>query len=178
VPDEGTGRTADSQRALCMITGEILNSISTDKTQDHDAFLQAAKRTPVDLEKWAISMMEVNNRKSYLAPVTPAATIKEQLRERPAVERRGSADVKPQVPNGSVSAAPAPAPPRPSYPARTSSSTSLSQTQNVINLPIRPAPAPSDGPGSRPGSRGPTVGGGPQIGGLPPAPRRWNNEVQ
>ncbi|KAH7412049.1 kinase-like domain-containing protein [Phaeosphaeria sp. MPI-PUGE-AT-0046c] len=124
---------------------------------DHDAFLQAAKRTPVDLEAWAVSMMEHNKRKSYLAPAPSAASIKEQLKERPQPERRGSADVKPQIPNGSSSA---PAPPRPSYPARTSSSSS----QNIMQLPIRPAPAPSDGSNSRPSSRGP--------GGLPPAPRR------
>lgn len=39
--------------------------------QDKDAFLQAAKRTPVDLQEWAISMMERHNRKSYLAPPAP-----------------------------------------------------------------------------------------------------------
>jgi mitogen-activated protein kinase kinase len=33
--------------------------------------LQAAKRTPVDLQEWAISMMERHNRKSYLAPPAP-----------------------------------------------------------------------------------------------------------
>lgn len=49
---------------------------------DHDAFLQAAKRTPVDLEAWAISMIERNKRKSHLAPAPPSATIKQQLRER------------------------------------------------------------------------------------------------
>ncbi|PYH63879.1 MAP kinase [Aspergillus piperis CBS 112811] len=38
---------------------------------DKDAFLQAAKRTPVDLQEWAISMMERHNRKSYLAPPPP-----------------------------------------------------------------------------------------------------------
>ena len=31
-------------------------------------FLQAAKRTPVDLEQWAVSMMERHNRKSHLRP--------------------------------------------------------------------------------------------------------------
>ncbi|KAF2030273.1 Pkinase-domain-containing protein [Setomelanomma holmii] len=128
---------------------------------DHDAFLQAAKRTPVDLEAWAVSMMEHNKRKSYLAPTAPAATIKEKLRETPPAERRGSAS---QAANGSVTA---PAPPRPSYPVRTSSSNS----QNMMSLPIRPAPAPSDGSNSRPSSRGPN-------GGMPPPTRRWNNEVQ
>ncbi|KAL5121554.1 MAP kinase kinase (MEK) [Pleosporales sp. CAS-2024a] len=125
---------------------------------DHDAFLQAAKRTPVDLEAWAISMMEHHKRKSYLAPAPSAASIKEQLKERPSVERRGSADVKPHTPNGSS------APPRPSYPSRSSSNTSLGG-QN-LSLPIRPSPAPSDGSNSRPVSRG------PPLGGLPPAPRR------
>ncbi|KAL2862958.1 MAP kinase kinase Ste7 [Aspergillus lucknowensis] len=38
---------------------------------EKDAFLQAAKRTPVDLQDWAISMMERHNRKSYLAPPAP-----------------------------------------------------------------------------------------------------------
>ncbi|KAJ5219833.1 hypothetical protein N7468_009037 [Penicillium chermesinum] len=38
---------------------------------DKDAFLQAAKRTPVDLQDWAISMMDRHNRKSYLAAPAP-----------------------------------------------------------------------------------------------------------
>ncbi|CAG7927005.1 unnamed protein product [Penicillium olsonii] len=38
---------------------------------DKDAFLQAAKRTPVNLEEWAVSMMEQHNRKSYLGPPAP-----------------------------------------------------------------------------------------------------------
>ncbi|KAI9376479.1 kinase-like domain-containing protein [Aspergillus egyptiacus] len=38
---------------------------------EKDAFLQAAKRTPVDLQEWAISMMERHNRRSYLAPPAP-----------------------------------------------------------------------------------------------------------
>lgn len=38
---------------------------------DRDNFLQAAKRTPVDLQEWAVSMMERHNRKSYLAPPAP-----------------------------------------------------------------------------------------------------------
>ncbi|KAI0393292.1 kinase-like domain-containing protein [Xylariaceae sp. FL0594] len=35
---------------------------------DHDAFVQAAKRTPVDLRAWAVGLMERDNRKSHLAP--------------------------------------------------------------------------------------------------------------
>jgi mitogen-activated protein kinase kinase len=155
-------------RELYVRFPQVRRFTCTNYHQDHDAFLQAAKRTPVDLEAWAISMMEHNKRKSYLAPAPSAASIKESLKEKPQPqpERRGSAaDVKKHASNGSMSA---PAPPRPAYPARTSSSSS----QNVMSLPIRPAPAPSDGPNSRPGSRG------PPLGGLPPAPRRWNNEVQ
>lgn len=38
---------------------------------DKDLFLQAAKRTPVDLQDWAVSMMQRDNRKSYLAPPAP-----------------------------------------------------------------------------------------------------------
>jgi len=41
---------------------------------DTDPFLQAAKRTPVDLEQWAVSMMEKHNRKSHLAPQLSPAT--------------------------------------------------------------------------------------------------------
>ncbi|KAF1983245.1 kinase-like protein [Aulographum hederae CBS 113979] len=39
-----------------------------------DPFLQAAKRTPVDLEAWAVSMMERHNRKSHLAPPLSPST--------------------------------------------------------------------------------------------------------
>lgn len=38
---------------------------------DKDLFMLAAKRTPVDLQEWAVSMMERHNRKSYLAPPAP-----------------------------------------------------------------------------------------------------------
>ncbi|OXV09880.1 hypothetical protein Egran_02357 [Elaphomyces granulatus] len=49
---------------------------------DKDAFLQAAKWTPVNLQEWAISMMESQHRKSYLAPPAPKA-----------INRDGSRDV-------------------------------------------------------------------------------------
>ncbi|MCJ1322498.1 MAP kinase kinase (MEK) [Xylographa vitiligo] len=40
---------------------------------DHDNFIQAAKRTPVDIEAWAVEMMQRSNRKSHLtAPLSPA----------------------------------------------------------------------------------------------------------
>ncbi|RYP91757.1 hypothetical protein DL770_002101 [Monosporascus sp. CRB-9-2] len=41
---------------------------------DHDAFVQAAKRTPVDLRAWAVGLMERDNRKSHLAPQLSPST--------------------------------------------------------------------------------------------------------
>ncbi|RFU29917.1 hypothetical protein B7463_g6432, partial [Scytalidium lignicola] len=35
---------------------------------EREPFVQAAKRTPVDLREWAVSLMEKDNRKSHLAP--------------------------------------------------------------------------------------------------------------
>ncbi|KAG5992057.1 hypothetical protein E4U43_003856 [Claviceps pusilla] len=41
---------------------------------DRDPFVQAAKRTPVDLREWAVGLMERDNRKSHLASqLSPAA---------------------------------------------------------------------------------------------------------
>ncbi|EFW13606.1 MAP kinase kinase (MEK) [Coccidioides posadasii str. Silveira] len=48
---------------------------------DHDAFIQAAKRTPVNLREWAISMMDRHNRKSYLAPPAPRAINRDGSRD-------------------------------------------------------------------------------------------------
>ncbi|KAK2736186.1 MAP kinase kinase (MEK) [Myotisia sp. PD_48] len=48
---------------------------------DRDAFILAAKRTPVNLREWAISMMDQHNRKSYLAPAAPKAITRDGLRE-------------------------------------------------------------------------------------------------
>lgn len=47
-------------------------------------FLAAAKRTPVNLEEWAVSMMERHNRKSHLAPQLSPST-QALLRGEPAV---------------------------------------------------------------------------------------------
>lgn len=49
--------------------------------QDKDEFLQAAKRTPVNLQEWAVSMMERHNRKSYLAPPAPRALKRDGSRD-------------------------------------------------------------------------------------------------
>lgn len=42
--------------------------------QEREPFVQAAKRTPVDLKEWAVSMLERDNRKSHLAPQLSPAT--------------------------------------------------------------------------------------------------------
>lgn len=41
---------------------------------ERDSFVQAAKRTPVDLREWAVGLMERDNRKSHLAPQLSPAT--------------------------------------------------------------------------------------------------------
>ncbi|PFH60402.1 hypothetical protein XA68_11024 [Ophiocordyceps unilateralis] len=41
---------------------------------DRDSFVQAAKRTPVNLREWAVGLMERDNRKSHLAPQLSPAT--------------------------------------------------------------------------------------------------------
>ncbi|OAA61840.1 map kinase kinase ste7 [Niveomyces insectorum RCEF 264] len=41
---------------------------------ERDPFVQAAKRTPVDLREWAVGLMERDNRKSHLAPQLSPAT--------------------------------------------------------------------------------------------------------
>ncbi|KAK5661295.1 hypothetical protein OQA88_11190 [Cercophora sp. LCS_1] len=41
---------------------------------DRDPFVQAAKRTPVDLREWACGLMDRDNRKSHLAPQLSPAT--------------------------------------------------------------------------------------------------------
>jgi mitogen-activated protein kinase kinase len=44
------------------------------EAQEREPFVQAAKRTPVDLEEWAVGLMEKHNRKSHLAPQLSPAT--------------------------------------------------------------------------------------------------------
>ena len=44
------------------------NHPTDENAQDRDPFVQAAKRTPVDLRAWAVGLMEKDNRKSHLAP--------------------------------------------------------------------------------------------------------------
>ena len=48
---------------------------------DKDNFLQAAKRTPVNLQEWTVSMMNRHNRKSYLAPPAPKTLTRDGTRD-------------------------------------------------------------------------------------------------
>ncbi|KAH0142286.1 kinase-like protein, partial [Aureobasidium melanogenum] len=106
-----------------------------------DPFLQAAKRTPVDLEAWAVSMMERHNRKSHLVPQLSPQT-KQLLRSggrepenHPSPPSSSSGDIPistQSMPRHSQ---------RPSYPMRTSSAGQVPMAaQQSMNLPIRPAP--------------------------------------
>lgn len=106
---------------------------------DTDPFLQAAKRTPVDLEQWAISMMEKQNRKSHLVPpLSPSTKALLRGEETPATSLSSGSERTPTVgtiPISSANGASAPNTARPSFPTRTSSA-------QQMNLPIRQAPPP------------------------------------
>lgn len=43
-------------------------------SQEREPFVQAAKRTPVDLKEWAVGLIERDNRKSHLAPQLSPST--------------------------------------------------------------------------------------------------------
>ena len=59
---------------------------------DTDPFLQAAKRTPVDLEQWAVSLMERHNRKSHLVgPLSPNTVALLRGEDTPSTAGSGSA---------------------------------------------------------------------------------------
>lgn len=74
----------------------------TNIQQDKDAFLQAAKRTPVDLQKWARKMMHAQDRHSYLEPPAPAS-----LKTATTTSSSPSPDMTPRdTPATTVSAAP------------------------------------------------------------------------
>lgn len=116
---------------------------------DTDPFLQAAKRTPVDLEAWAVSMMERHNRKSHLAPqLSPSTRAMLRGEDTPSQSSSMSSGVNEQTPtsgeipissassNGSAVAS------RP-FPLRTSSA---NYVQQQMNLPIRQAPGASRRP--------------------------------
>ncbi|KAF2764858.1 mitogen-activated protein kinase [Teratosphaeria nubilosa] len=138
---------------------------------DTDPFLQAAKRTPVDLEQWAVSMMEKHNRKSHLAPQLSPSTkallrggddgSKAQATPRTAAqawhESHGSSPAQrapaSAEPNGHGNA---PIPGARPFPARSSSAQNMSGSSGYgqpMQLPIRQAPASRSGNG-RPDTAG------------------------
>lgn len=121
---------------------------------DTDPFLQAAKRTPVDLRQWAVAMMEKQNRKSHLGPpLSPSTEALLRSEDNPETAapppRRPSAIAMPSSTSSNGSSAPPTA--RPSYPVRTSSSQSAG-SYNQMDLPIRQAPPPASRRHERDGS--------------------------
>ncbi|KXT08367.1 hypothetical protein AC579_1051 [Pseudocercospora musae] len=113
---------------------------------DTDPFLQAAKRTPVDLEQWAVSMMERHNRKSHLAPQLSPSTRALLRGEETPSQTSSSSNLSQQTPtvgdipiSSDSAAATSNGATRP-FPIRTSSA---NYVQQQMNLPIRQAPASS-----------------------------------
>lgn len=109
---------------------------------DTDPFLQAAKRTPVDLEAWAVSMMERHNRKSHLAPqLSPSSRALLRGEDTPSQSSQSSINdhtpITGEIPI--VATPPSNGTARP-FPTRTSSA-NLAHSQ--MNLPIRQAPGTS-----------------------------------
>ncbi|KAF2458616.1 kinase-like domain-containing protein [Lineolata rhizophorae] len=120
---------------------------------DEDAFIEAAKRTPVDLQSWAVSMMERQHRKSHLIQLpSNSPSTRSLLQKDPS-----SATTTPHAPpppSSSSTAEPTPTsidipiggPPRedsrPTYPIRTSSASQVLSSEKgpSMALPIRPAP--------------------------------------
>lgn len=114
---------------------------------DSDPFLQAAKRTPVDLQAWAVSMMERHNRKSHLTLSQMSPATKNILRNydssnssRPTPVTSATPSTVPTPTSGDIpisNVIPRRGS-RPIYPARTSSAGQI--TPQTMNMPIRPAP--------------------------------------
>lgn len=139
-------------------------------SQDRDPFVQAAKRTPVDLRAWAVGLMERDNRKSHLAPQLSPAT-QELLRsgESPHT-RQGNAAPDFTPTSGEIPIVGDIASPRdyhtssasrsptrngasrsgavhPGMGQRAVTSGSISSSSGAtFNLPVRPAPSSSGGP--------------------------------
>jgi mitogen-activated protein kinase kinase len=147
---------------------------------DRDPFVQAAKRTPVDLREWAFGLMERDNRKSHLAPqLSPATQDLLRSRESPLnpstnetaavptptsgeipiggagiTSTYGSSNNRSPTRNGASGRAP---PPHPGIGARVhsmpkQSSGSYTDGSPAFSLPVRPAP-PAGGLPSLPGRR-------------------------
>ncbi|KAF7715619.1 Serine/threonine-protein kinase [Penicillium ucsense] len=99
---------------------------------DKDAFLQAAKRTPVDLQEWAISMMERHNRKSYLAPPAPKS-----LKDTPSSMPHSNPSTSPAPPAPMVQISKSPVPGL--KPAPISKSSRPLHSQPQTQSPYHPA---------------------------------------
>ncbi|KAI9671941.1 MAG: MAP kinase kinase (MEK) [Caeruleum heppii] len=127
---------------------------------DKELFLQAAKRTPVDLEGWAISMMEKHNRKSHLAPKLPQTTsalLRNETTSPTSDAINGKTPTSGEIPIvGDIASSPTPprevngvgrVNPHPGHPPRTSSANSVPGVKRTpaslgatTTLPMRPAP--------------------------------------
>lgn len=104
---------------------------------DADPFLQAAKRTPVDLRQWAVSIMEKENRKSHLGPPRSPST-EALLRSNDNTGATAPPGRRPSAGIGPSNGGSAPPTARPAFPSRTSSAQDTRHHQ--MELPIRQAP--------------------------------------
>lgn len=134
------------------------------KPQSEDPFIQAAKRTPVDLAAWAVSMMVSNNRKSHLVmPHSPSpvdlprvngSSSSNATNSQPSAQTPTFMDVDQKMSALTIDSNIPMQPPtidgrtpttsssqRPAYPARTSSATSVAQSPNMSSLPFRQPPS-------------------------------------
>lgn len=132
------------------------------KSQSEDPFIQAAKRTPVDLAAWAVSMMVSNNRKSHLVmphspspvdlprvngssnaassqPSAQTPTFKDVDQKMSALTIDSNIPMQPPTIDGRTPTTSSSQ--RPVYPARTSSATSVAQSPNTSSLPFRQPPS-------------------------------------
>lgn len=121
---------------------------------DTDPFLQAAKRTPVDLPAWSVSLMERHNRKSHLAPqLSPATRAMLRGEDTPSQSSSVTSSINEQTPTSGdipISSASTNGSARP-FPIRTSSANYVQQQQ--MNLPIRQARSRPETAGSERGAR-------------------------
>lgn len=129
--------------------------------QDRDMFVQAAKRTPVDLREWAVGLMERDNRKSHLAPQLSPST-QALLRGDDSSPATGSEDKAPSqtptygdIPIGESSSRSSNrnGSGHPGMGARGTSSSSITKVGgyaegggSTFSLPVRSAPTRRDAP--------------------------------
>jgi hypothetical protein len=133
--------------------------------QESEPFIQASKRTPVDLEHWAVSMMERNNRRSHLIPQPTVSETQSGLRNNPNGAHVPAA--APAVADG----IPTPLPNPVSIPvalASASSGTSSSAITPTPGTASTPGMFSTPGMGSTPGiGSASSVGSPPAISSIP-----------